>query len=156
MFGVAVPLGLLFLIRKNRIGLLCTYLVMTTGILLLSASTWAYQSGTLNGFWWMTLVGLGAYLAYVPYGSLLFDRLIASTHIVGTAVFAIYIMDAIGYTGSAAVQVYRDVIYRGTSSSSASRLQFFIDFTYFMSALGAVMLIGSCIYFLVGHRGKSE
>ena len=45
----------------------------------------------------MILNGLGVYLAYVPYGSVLFDRLIASTGVVSTAVFAIYVADFIGY-----------------------------------------------------------
>ena len=46
------------------------------------------EAGVIDGFWWMTLVGLGSYLAYVPYGSVLFDRLMASTGAIGTAVFA--------------------------------------------------------------------
>jgi hypothetical protein len=82
----------------------------------------------------------------------LFDRLLASTQVVGTAVFAIYLMDAMGYTGSVVIQVYRDVVYRGSSGASESRLDFFIDFTFFMSAAGAIMLIGSCIYFVSRRR----
>ena len=152
MFGVTIPLGLLFLIRNNRWGLVGTYVIMTSGVMLLGAATWAHQTGGLDGFWWMTLTGLGAYMAYVPYGSVLFDRLIASTHVVGTSVFAIYVMDAIGYTGSAFVQIYRDVIYRGDSLGGDSRLGFFVDFTYFMSALGGVMLVASCVYFLRRQR----
>ena len=149
MFLVTVPLGLLFLIRKNRWGLIGTYAIMTTGVLLLGASTLLLQADMLTGFWWMTLVGLGSYMAYIPYGSVLFDRLMATTQFAGTAVFAIYLMDAIGYTGSVAVQLYRDVLYKG--QSSGSRLDFFVDFTYFMSLLGAVMLIGSCIYFALSR-----
>jgi hypothetical protein len=125
---------------------------MTGGVLVLAASTWAFRQGHLSGFWWMTLVGLGAYLAYVPFGSVLFDRLIASTHVIGTAVFAIYVLDAVGYTGSATVQIYRDVFYRGGSLATASRLQFFVDFTYLMAAVGTVLLVGSCTYFLIKQR----
>ena len=91
----------------------------------------------------MTLTGLGAYLAYVPYGAVLFDRLIASTRVVATAVFAIYLADAIGYTGSVGVQLYRDL-----AASNLSRLGFFMGFTYFMSVLGVVCLFSSCLYFL--------
>lgn len=152
MLGVAVPLALLFLVRDNRLGLLATFALMTGGTLLLAACTWAYQVGRIDGFWWMTLTGLGAYLAYVPFGSVLFDRIIASTRVVGTAVFAIYIMDALGYTGSVAVQIYRDVIYKGSAASPSSRVDFFIDFSYFMAALGGVMLVASCCYFVLAHR----
>lgn len=152
-FGVLVPLGLLFLIRKNRWGLIATFVIMISGVALLGGSALAYQREQIDGFWFMTLVGLGAYLAYVPYGSVLFDRLIASTHIVGTSVFAIYLLDALGYTGSVAVQIYRDVIYRNSDVQSGGRLAFFIDFTYLMSMVGALMLIGSCLYFL-RHGGR--
>jgi len=147
-FGVLVPLGLLFLIRNNRAGLIGTYLIMLTGVIILGGSTWLLEQNQIDGFWWMTLVGLGAYLAYVPYGSVLFDRLIAQTHVVGTAVFAIYVMDALGYTGSVAVQLYRDIFYPGTDEPNVARLTFFIDFSYLMAAVGLVLFLGSLFYFL--------
>jgi uncharacterized membrane protein YhaH (DUF805 family) len=120
---------------------------MGTGVTLLGAGTLLLDAGLIDGFWWMTLVGLGSYLAYVPYGSVLFERLLASTRFVGTAVFAIYLADAIGYTGSVGVQLYRDL-----GQSGLSRLGFFKNFTYFMSALGVVCLVSSCVYFLRQRR----
>lgn len=94
-------------------------------------------------------MGLGSYLAYVPYNSVLFDRTIAATRAAGTAVFAIYIADAIGYSGSVAVQLYKDL-----GQSSLSRLAFFQGYTYFTSILGTILLIGSCIYFLRKSRSS--
>jgi MFS family permease len=143
MFGVMAALALLNLIKNNRLGLIGAFAIMTFGVGLLGVSTFLLQSKMINGFWWMTLTGLGSYLAYVPYGSVLFDRLIASTRVVATAVFAIYVADAIGYTGSVGVQLYRDIL-----ESDISRLGFFIGFTYFMSFLGLVCLVSSCVYFL--------
>ncbi len=154
--GVLVPLGLLFLIRNNRWGLIGTYAIMVCGLVILGGSTWAMENNHIDGFWWMTLVGLGAYLAYVPYGSVLFDRLMASTHVVGTAVFAIYIMDALGYTGSVAVQIYRDCLYADSAEPALGRLEFFIDFSYFMAGVGLLLLIGSCLYFLAKGRRKPQ
>src|SRR5438093_13116990 len=95
----------------------------------------------------MTLTGLGSYLAYVPFGSVLFDRLIASTRVAGTAVFAIYVADAIGYTGSVGVQLFKDL-----AQSGLSRLGFFKGFTYFMSALGVTCLVSSAVCFLRRQR----
>ena len=155
-FGVLIVLGLLFLIKNNRIGLLATFGIMTVGVLLMGAGTFAWEAGWIDGFVWMTCVGLGSYLAYVPYGSVLFDRLVASTRVVGTAVFAIYVADAIGYTGSVGVLIYRDVLYREAAQSNSSRLAFFVDFTYLMSGLGALLLLGSCAYFLLCHVKKVE
>ena len=101
------------------------------------------EAGLISGFWWMTLVGLGSYLAYVPYGSVLFDRLIAATGAAGTAVFAIYVADAVGYTGSVGVLLYKDL-----AQSELSRLAFLEAFSWGLSGLGSVCLITSCVYFL--------
>jgi hypothetical protein len=147
MFGVLGALAMLNVIKDNRRGLLGAYAIMTFGVALLGVGTLLLEAKVINGFWWMTLTGLGSYLAYVPYGAVLFDRLIASTRVVATAVFAIYVADAIGYTGSVGVQLYRDL-----AASDLSRLGFFKGFTYFMSLLGLVCLVGSCVYFLRNQR----
>ncbi len=142
-FGVLVPLACLVLVKDNRRGLMGSYAIMVAGVALLGLSTILFEAGGIDGFWWMTLVGLGCYLAYVPYGSVFFDRLIASTRFGGTAVFAIYMADAIGYTGSIGVQLYKDF-----ARKDLSRLEFFRGFTYFMSALGVALLVASGPYFL--------
>jgi hypothetical protein len=142
MFGVMAALALLNLVKDNRRGLIGAFAVMTSGVALLGIGTLLFDAGYINGFWWMTCTGLGSYLAYVPYGSVLFERLLASTRFVGTAVFAIYVSDAIGYTGSVGVQLYRDL-----AQSGVSRLGFFKGYTYFMCVLGVTCLVGSAIYF---------
>lgn len=143
MFGVMGALALLSAVRHNRLGLIAAFAVMTGGTALLGVSTLLLDAGLINGFWWMALTGIGSYLAYVPYGSMLFDRLIASTRVVGTAVFAIYVADAIGYTGSVGVQLFKDLV-----QTDMSRLGFFKAYTYFLSILGTVCLSWSCMYFL--------
>ena len=147
MFGVLGALAFLNFIRQNRLGLIASFSVMAGGLLLMGLSTLLLEARVINGFWWMTLIGLGSYLAYVPYGSLLFDRLLASTRVVGTAVFAIYLADAIGYTGSVGIQLFKDM-----AQSEVSRLSFFKNFTYFMSAVGTFCLIWSCLYFARKER----
>src|SRR5437016_9474650 len=146
-FGVIGALGLLTFIKDNRRGLLAAFSIMIGGLLMLGAGTVLLEAGLINGFWWMTLTGLGSYLAYVPFGSVLFDRLIASTRAAGTAVFAIYLADAIGYTGSVGVQLFKDL-----SHSEMSRLGFFKGFSQFMSVIGVTCMIMSCIYFMRRHR----
>lgn len=143
MFGVVTALALLSLFRENRSGLVAAFAVMATGTVLMGVSTALLQMKLISGFWWMTLSGIGSYLAYVPYGSVLFERLMASTRFVGTAVFAIYVADAIGYTGSVGIQLFRDLV-----QSSTSRLSFFISFSYLMAAVGTICLAWSCLYFI--------
>jgi hypothetical protein len=151
MFGVMGALATLSLFKDNRRGLLGAYVIMILGVGLLGLSTLLLEAGIISGFWWMTLTGLGSYLAYVPVGSVLFERILASTRFVGTAVFAIYVADAIGYTGSVGVQLYRDLV-----QSEVSRLGFFQSFTYFMSVLGTVCLAGSGAYFMRRRAGATQ
>ncbi len=142
-FGVIASLVVLYFIRNNRLGLIGAYVIMLGGLALMGGSTLLFQLGQIEGETWMILSGLGAYLAYVPYGSVLFDRTIAYTHFAGTAVFAIYLTDAIGYTGSVGIQLFKD-LFQGDSS----RLGFMLGFTNFMAILGFVLLLLSLLYFL--------
>ena len=142
-FGVIACLAFLNLIKDNRWGLIGAYCVMTSGVLMLGGATLGFELGYVSGFWWITLTGLGSYLAYVPYGSVFFDRLIASTKVAGTAVFAIYLADAIGYTGSVGVQLFKDLAF-----SDLSRLAFFKSYTWFMAFLGVACLVASCFLLL--------
>jgi hypothetical protein len=148
MFGVMGALALLNLIKDNRRGLLGALAVMTLGMAILGASTLLFSARLITGYQWMIMTGLGSYLAYVPYGSVLFERVLASTRYAGTVVFAIYLSDAIGYTGSVGVQLYHDL-----TRSDPSRLGFFQGFTSFMSVLGLACLIGGGT-FLVRRTGR--
>ncbi len=149
--GVLALLALLNTIRDNRIGLLAALCIMAAGTLLLAVSTLLLQAELISGFWWLTLIGIGSYLAYVPYGSILFDRMMASTGTVGTAVFAIYLADSIGYTGSVGMLLYKDF-----AQSELSKLAFFMQATWLMAAVGTIGLVCSAIYFWRhdGHRGE--
>ena len=149
--GVIGFLAMLNFFRHPRRGLIATFSVMTAGTLLLGAATLALQLGWISGFAWMVLIGLGSYLAYVPYGSLLFERLMASSGVVGTAVFAIYVADAVGYTGAVGILLFKDIW-----AADVARLDFFRSFTWLMSAGGAACLIWSAWVFLRTDRALGD
>jgi len=146
-FGVMAALAGLNLIRDNRRGLIGCFMIMTSGVVLLGLGTALRDAGQISGMTWMILTGLGAYLAYVPFGAVLFDRLIASTRAVGTAVFAVYLADAVGYSGAITVLLTKDIF-----AADVSRLDFFRGFTYLMAVLGTVMLVGAVACLLLRHR----
>jgi len=150
-FGVLGAMAMLNLIRNNRSGLIGAFVIMTLGTVMLGVGTRLHDAELIGGLTWMVLCGLGSYLTYVPFGTVLFDRLIASTRAVGTAVFAIYVADAVGYVGSISVMSFKDLI-----AGDVSRLEFFRVLTYGMALLGAVLLIASCCYFLLIHKPQSS
>lgn len=157
-FIVVGCLALLYLVKDNRRGLFVTHLMMLSGMVLIGVSTYLFDKGMLdflNGqkdpifgydlagdVAWLFLVGLGAYLAYVPYGCVLFDRMIAGWGTAATAVFAIYAADALGYTGSVAIQLYKEL-----GEADLNHAEFFMGFSYFTSVFCTLGFVLSWIYF---------
>lgn len=140
--GVLMAMAALNLIKDNRRGLLGALGVMLVGVLMLGGGTLLFDAGVISGMTWMIGTGLGAFLTYVPFNSVLFDRMIAATGTTGTAVFAIYLADSLGYSGSIAAQLLKDLLV-----GDMSRLVFFRGFTFVMAGLGAVSLVGAAWYF---------
>ena len=141
--SVMVVLGLLYLVKNNRRGLQLTYAIMATGALMIGVATLLFDAGAIGPTAWMILVGLGLYLGYVPYGCVLFDRTIAALRIVATAVFLIYVSDAVAYGGSVGI-----VLYKTLGEAAISKLQFFRYFSYATSGVCLVCLVISGSYFL--------
>jgi hypothetical protein len=141
--SVLCALAALRWVRDSRRALAVTFGLMFAGALIVGSVTAFLDAGALSGMTWLTLAGLGAYLTYIPYNAVLFDRLWATTGAAGTAVFCIYLADAVGYGGSLAVQLGKDVF-----AADASRLDYFRHLSYTLSAAGAVGVAASAVYFL--------
>ncbi len=141
-FGIMIVMALLNLPKTHHGGLLAVFAVMIAGMVLMGAATLLKDFGRISGLWWMILIGFGAYLAYVPFGAVLFERVMASTKAAGTAVFAIYLCDAVGYTGSVGIQLYKDL-----GHPDLDYYQFLRLFTYAMAGAGAVLFFLSSVYF---------
>ena len=145
--GILIVMAALNLVKDHQKGLKAVYGVMVGGMALMAGATLMHDLKMISGLWWMILIGFGAYLAYVPFGAVLFERIMASTKAVGTAVFAIYLSDAIGYTGSVGIQLYKDL-----GAAELNYFQFLRIFTYSMAAIGTLLFILSGIYFLKKAR----
>jgi [1-hydroxy-2-(trimethylamino)ethyl]phosphonate dioxygenase len=66
-------------------------------------------------------------------------------------VFAIYLADSIGYTGSIGLPLVKDQFF-----STVDRLAFFRVFTYSVSLGGIGVLAASCVYFYRKHQPPPE
>ncbi len=150
-FAVMTLMAGLVFFQNNRAGLAAAFVLMAAGAVLLSLSTVLWHAGMIDGFAWMTLLGCGAYLAYVPYNSILFDRMIASTTFVGTAVYAIYLADAVGYSGSVAILIVKDVW-----SLQTSRAEFLAQLAIVASIVGVTTMVFSAYYFFYRAERPAE
>jgi hypothetical protein len=129
-------------VRDRMRGMLTVFGVMTAGLWSIGAATLALKLGWLSGQAWMICVGLGGYLAYVPFSSFLFDRIMAATRFRGTAVFAVNLADAVGYSGSVGMLLFKDLVARDTR-----RLSFFASCSYALSVGGGIGLMLAAGYF---------
>lgn len=77
--GLAVTgaLALLVMIGDHRRALGVIVAAMAAGVAIVGAATLALRAGAAGPLLWMTLIGLGAYLAYVPMNAVFFERLVA-------------------------------------------------------------------------------
>ncbi len=140
--GVLLVMSLLMLIRSNRRALSVYHGLIGLGFVLIGLSTWGLAQQWLSPPVGMTLIGLGVYLGYVPFNSILFDRLLAAFRYVGTAGFLIYVADAFGYLGSVGV-----LFYKNFGQSELSWLRFFVLSGYTIAGLGVLLMAGSWVYF---------
>ena len=139
-FATILAAGGLSLFSGHRAAMFATFSVMTAGFALMGLATIAYRSDVLSGYAWMSCLSVGIYLAYVPFGVGLFERLMAGSRLTGTSVFAVQLADGIGYTGSVLIQIYRDLFH-----GQADRLAFIIPFAEIVSLSGVVLTIFSGI-----------
>lgn len=149
--AVLVVLALLMLINNNRVALSANHLVIVGGCCILGGATWLFDDGMLEARHWMVWVGIGLYLAYIPYGCFLFDRLVAVTGGVANAGFLIYLADSAGYVGSFSL-----LLFKQGYLADISWLGFFIQATYVTASLGGALVCLSWVYFYVATRPSPQ
>jgi hypothetical protein len=145
--AILIIIGSIMFIRNNKTALILNHVLILIGMLLVGASTFLFDQKIISPPTWMVLLGLGLYLGYVPFNSILFDRLLATFKYVGTVGFLIYLADAFGYLGSIGVLLYKEF-----GHAKLSWLDFFIGAGYWMSGIGTILIIASMIYFPVKKR----
>jgi len=121
--ALAVLAGVM-VVRDNLRALMVIHVIIIAGFLLLGASAWAFEAHLISPLAFMILAGAGLYMGYTPFNAMLFDRLVAYSGRVATAGFLIYLADASGYLGSAALLVWRNFGGLGASLASAAALYF--------------------------------
>lgn len=149
-FVLALMFCIVF-IRSNRLALNVIYGISVIGGLITILSTLLFTYGLLSPVNWMIFSGLGMYMGYIPF-TYLIERLIASLHVVSTAVFLIYLADSFGYLGTAGVFMVKNfssldiswvnmLIYTAYSSAIISILTVFGTYIYFKRQLNNLTLI---------------
>ncbi len=150
--GVLGILMLIVLVKDNVKALMINHVAILLGTLLAGLATYGYHAGWWNEWWWMFLTGYATYLAYIPFNSILFDRLIAAFRYVSNVGFLIYLADSFGYMGSVSVLLYKDF-----GAADLSWASFFSQLSYALAIVGFVGTTASMAYFYwQGKKMKAE
>ncbi len=146
---VLLIIGAIFYIKDNFKALLTYHVLLILGTVVLAASTFMFQMGILDPFFWMVCTGFGLYICYVPFNCLFFDRFIATFKMKGNSGFLIYIADSFGYIGSVFV-----LLYKNFGQANVSWLNFFVYGTYAVALIGICSTIILFVHFV--SRRKAE
>jgi Family of unknown function (DUF5690) len=135
-------MGIIVKVQSNVRALAVIHGLILAGLLLLGASTLAFDAGWLGPLPWMIASGAGLYVVYTPFNAMLFDRLVAASGRVATAGFLIYVADSAGYTGSCAL-----LLWRNFGLLHVAWLTVFRYAAYATSVVGIVLVSLSLVYF---------
>lgn len=149
--AILVIMGSIMFIRSNRNAFMINQGIVLAGMLVVGIATFLFDQQLIGATAWMIMLGMGLYLGYVPFNSILFDRMIATFRYVSTVGFLIYLADAFGYLGSIGVLLYKEL-----GRPDLSWLDFFIHAGYVMSVAGSALVAGAMVYFHFKHRNWAE
>jgi MFS family permease len=144
---VLLMMGSLVLVRRNMLALRLVHMVILAGFLLGGISSVLFITGRMAGASWMQLTGLGLYMAYIPFNSIFFERLIASFRMAANVGFLMYITDAFGYLGSVILMVTKESMKFDISWSN-----YFAWGVALFSVIGTVTIVSSLTWFNRRHK----
>jgi len=145
-------IGSMILVKDNFKALKYAHYFILAGFLITGISTLFFVQHALSPLWWMTLVGLGLYMTYIPFNCIFFERLIATFKYPGNVGFLIYVADSFGYLASVTVLVAKELLH--------IKLQWTVFYSHGVIVLSVAGIIGTFIslsYFSKRYKiGKRE
>ncbi|SDD28110.1 DUF5690 family protein [Pedobacter soli] len=139
---VLVMIGLLILIKDNLKAFTVIHIMIIAGCLLIGFSTFLFDRGYVGAVSWMALLGMGLYMAYIPYNAIFFERMIANFHYKSNIGFIMYLADSIGYVGSFSVLMLHEF-----GETNVSWMHFFKQCLIAVPLIGGLCSVLSLIYF---------
>ncbi|MEN9598601.1 MAG: hypothetical protein RL596_912 [Bacteroidota bacterium] len=139
---ILILIGSMVLIKNNHRAFMLAHVFIGIGFLIAGVSTYLFTKQLIVPYWWMTLVGLGLYMVYIPFNSVYFERLIASFRFTGNVGFLIYVADSFGYLGSVSVLVSKEVF-----KVKLNWVDFFSNSVMLLSVVGVIITAYAAYYF---------
>jgi hypothetical protein len=149
--AILVLIASMVVIKNNLKAFLIAQWIMFGGFVLSGIVTWLFINQQIGMFYWMTFVGLGLYMTYIPYNSILFDRMLAAFKYAANVGFLIYVADAFGYLASVSVLLTKTIL-----KLQVDWLQFYTKLVLITSVSGSLFIFCSIIYFIRKHKKEFD
>ena len=144
---ILLLIGSMVLIKDSFKALMLSHFFIGLGFIIAGFSSYLFINQNMPPIWWMTLVGLGLYMVYIPFNSVFFDRLIAAFKHTGNVGFLIYLADSFGYVGSVGVMMSKEIF-----KVQLNWVTFFSNSVIWLSLAGLALTIFSSFYFYAKYR----
>lgn len=128
--------------KDNVVAMWATATMMCIAFGAVVLSTYLQTADSLSPFLFMVICGIGLYIPYVAFHTTVFERLISASTYPSNLGFLMYLADALGYLGYAAV-----LVLKSSRDSIGEILPFFRTLLVSSAGLCMVALIVAMIYF---------
>lgn len=145
--AILLMIAVMVVVKNNYRAFMLALMIMLAGFIILTVITMMRNNDAVSVFYWMTFTGLGLYMVYIPYNSILFERFIAAYRFAGNVGFLIYIADSFGYLGSVTVMLTKSVL-----NVKMQWLSFYNSLVLVVGVIGTVATIIAMIYFSLKKR----
>ncbi len=145
---VLLMISALVLVKNNMKALMINHLLIMAGFLIILIATTLFLRSSITPVTWIIAIGLGLYMAYVPFNCVIFERFMAVFRHVGNAGFLIYLADSFGYLGSVSFLFYKEL----GGFKNTSWTEFFSTTLLVASVIGVFTTFVASVYFYHKHR----
>lgn len=139
---ILVLVSILVMVKRNIQAFRLIHLLICIGFIFTGLSSFLFISGRLDGAVWMQLVGLGLYMAYIPFNCIFFERMIATFKLNGNTGFLMYLADSFGYAGTMLVMLAKELL-----TLEADWPAFYARAALFCAIVGVSGVLFSLAYF---------
>jgi hypothetical protein len=139
---ILILIGSMVMIKNSFKAFMLAHFFIALGFIVAGVSTYLFTKEIITPYWWMTLVGLGLYMVYIPFNSVYFERLIATFRFTGNVGFLIYVADSFGYLGSVSVLLSKEIF-----KVQLNWVHFFSNSVMVLSVAGVFISIYAARYF---------
>jgi MFS family permease len=140
--AILILIGSMVMIKNSFKAFMLAHFFIALGFIIAGVSTYLFTKEIVTPYWWMTLVGLGLYMVYIPFNSVYFERLIATFRFTGNVGFLIYVADSFGYLGSVSVLLSKEIF-----KVQLNWVHFFSNSVMVLSMAGVIISIYAARYF---------